>query len=167
MFKKCLLSIVLLAASFGAYAGKIVVFDAQQALLRTKVAQEKFDQLTAKPEYTKIMQNAESLKVDLEAMSKEANSKGMTWSDQEKADHRKKMEYVQADLKLAAQKIQAERNTVMNAIVTELQPKLEEVIGKYLESQDIDLVLRKEASFVAKPAADITQEIAAELDKMK
>lgn len=167
MINKLILTLVMLAASQASLAGKIVVFDPEEALMRTKLAQQKFEQLQAKPEFAQMMAQAESLRTDLEALSKEANSKGITWSADQKSEHRKKMEYVQADLKLAAQKIQAERAGVMQSLVGEMQPKLEQVLKSFIESEDIDLVLRKQVSFASKPAVDITIKIAQELDKAK
>ncbi|WP_185964544.1 OmpH family outer membrane protein [Aliikangiella marina] len=143
-----------------------MTFDAQQALLRTKVAQKKFERLRAKPEFAKIMKNAEELQASLKKLDKTGIEKGMTWTDQERVEHRKKMEFIQADLKLAGQKIQSEQSALMNTIMTELEPKLGKVLSDYMEQQDIDIILRKEAIFISKPVADITEDIIKELDKL-
>ncbi len=167
MIKRSVFTIVLLAFAPLALAGKVVVFDHEEALLKTKLAQTKIEALKAKPDYAQMLAQAESLRVDLESLSKEANSKGMTWSNEEKADHRKKIEYVQADLKLAAQKLQAENSAVIKAIITEMQPKLEKVLTKFIESENVDLILRRQVSYITKPSADITSQITTELDKLK
>lgn len=167
MFKKLLVTFVLVGLSSQVFAGKVVIFDHEEALLRTKVAQQKIDKLKAKPEYAQLLANAESMKADLEALNKEGNSKGMTWSEEERAEHRKKMEYIQADLKLAAQKLQGENSAVIKEIVSEMQPKLEAVLTKMVDSGDVDIVLRKQATYIAKPASDITAKVTEELDKLK
>ncbi|WP_086932972.1 OmpH family outer membrane protein [Agarilytica rhodophyticola] len=167
MFKKSLLAAAFLAFSQLTLAGSIVVFDHEEALLKTKSAKQKIEQLKAKPEYARMLTQAESLRADLEALSKEASSKGLTWSDAEKAEQRKKIEYIQADLKLAAQKLQAENSALMQAISVEMQPKLQKALTTYIDKKDIDLVLRKQVSYISKPAADITADITAEIDKLK
>lgn len=167
MFKKIVGSVILAGLAMQTLAGKIVIFDHEEALLRTQVAQQKIDKLKSKPEYAQMLANAESMKADLEALTKDANSKGMTWSTEERAENRKKMEYIQADLKLAAQKLQGENSAVIQDIVNEMQPKLETVLTKLVESGEVDIVLRKQASYIAKPSSDITDKVTAELDKLK
>ncbi|VUD68227.1 hypothetical protein TDB9533_04051 [Thalassocella blandensis] len=167
MFKKVLFTIMIAAISQFSFAGKVVVFDHEQAIFNTKLAKKRIEELQAKPDYAQMMAQAESLKADLAALSKEANSKGMTWSAEEKADHRKKLEYIQADLKLAAQKLQAEQGVVLKAIMEEIQPKLEDVLKKYVTAEDVDMILRKQVTYVAVPAVDITDKITKELDKAK
>lgn len=167
MFNKALIALVFVLCSQFAQAGKIVVFDHEEAMLRTKTAQEKFESLKAKPQVAEMIAQGETAKADLQALSKEANSKGMTWSPEEKAEHRKKIEYIQADMKLLSQKLQAENNSVITAIMEELQPKLQKVLGDYIEKNDIDMVVRKQGTYMAQPALDITGEITAHLDKQK
>jgi len=166
MLLRLVFTVLLAATAQFSLAGKVVVFDHEEALLKTKLAQNKIEALKAKPEYAQMLAQAESLRSDLESLSKEANSKGMTWSNEEKAEQRKKIEYVQADLKLAAQKLQAENSAVIKAIIEEMQSKLQQVLTKYVESEDVDLILRRQVSYVNKPRADITDEITAELDKL-
>ncbi|MEL7447796.1 MAG: OmpH family outer membrane protein, partial [Pseudomonadota bacterium] len=165
MFKKVLLAAMLMMVSSVSLAGKVVVFDAREALLRTKVAQERFTKVRELPEVAALIKDADRMRRDLLAMNERANKNAVTWSDEEKASHVKRMEYVQADLQLATQKIQAEQNLVINELVEELREKIEVLLGQYVEDNDIDLVLRKETSFLAKPVADITQAIVVELDK--
>ena len=167
MVKKGLMAVVLLLVSSASFAGKVVVFDAREALLGTKVAQERFEAVREKPEVAALIKDVERMSSDLQAMSQRGAQNALTWSDQEKVDHRKRMEYVQADLQLATQKIQAEQNVVINELVQELQGKIEELLGTFVAERDIDLVLRKETSFIAKPDADITQAIVVELDKLQ
>ena len=167
MFKKVFFTFVIAALSQFALAGKVVVFDHEQAIFDTALAKKRIKELQAKPDYAQMMAQAESLKADLAALSKEAESKGMTWSAQEKAEHRKKLEYIQADLKLAAQKLQAEQSAVLREIMEEIQPKLEEVLKKYVTAEGVDMILRKQVTYVAVPAIDITDKITAELDKAK
>lgn len=167
MMNKVLLTLLLTAATQLAFAGKIVVFDHEEAIMSTNIAQNKIEALKAKPDYARMMAQAESFRADIEALNKEASSKGMTWGAEEKAEHRKKVEYIQADFKLAAQKIQGENQAVVQTIVAEMQPKLEEVLTKYVETNDVDMVLKKQVSYIARPVVDITPIIIDEMNKLK
>ena len=167
MIKKTVLAAALLVLSVNVFAGKIAVLDAQRSLSQTQVAKDKIAALRAKPEFTKMMAEAEGLRADISVLEKEVQTKGVTWTAEERADHRKSLEYRGAEYKLAMQKLQAEQNAVGQAIMTELQPKLEKVLTDYMAKEDIDVVLRREAVFLAQPVVDITDAITAELDNVK
>lgn len=167
MFNKVMMALAFVFASQFAFAGKIVVFSPEQAIFNTDLAKKRVDELEAKADFAQLIAQAEGLRSDLEALAKEEKSKGMTWGAEELAQHRKKREYVQADLKLAAQKLQAERNAVLKAIMEELQPKLEEVLKAYVTSEGIDMVLNKQVAYISVPSSDITVEVTKRLNKAK
>lgn len=165
MFKKFIIICVVSLMSQMAFAGKIVVFDHEQAIVNTALFKKRMQELESKPEFAQLKAQAESLKADLEALSKEANSKGMTWSAKEKEKFLKDRDYIQQDLKLAAQKLQTEQGAVVKDIMSEIQPKLEDALKKYVASEGVDMVLRKQVTYVALPAVDITEAITNQLDK--
>ena len=167
MLKKCLVAVALCAASASAFAGKTVVFDAQRALIQTEYAKASFEELSARPDFARQMSDAERLQADLTAQTEKFRDKRRTMSEQEQADHRRKMEALQADLDLAAQELQTEQQAVMRSVITELQPKLEVVLTAYMKQEDIDVILREDAAFLVAPGADITDAITAELNKAR
>lgn len=164
--KKLLGIVILFSVSQTLWAaGKIVTFDHQQAMLETDFAKKRIEALKQKSEFVKLQANLESLRADLQSMAKEQESKGMTWSQQQLAEHRKNMEYIQADLQLAQKKIQAETSAVLGQIAQELEPKLESVLKKVIESEKIDVVLKKQAVYFASPKQDISGKVTEMLDK--
>lgn len=167
MFKKVLFMFAVTLASQLAFAGKIVVFSPEQAIFNTNLAKERFKELESDAEYAQLVAKAESLKADLGSLSKEISSKGMTWGAEKVAEHRKKSEYVQEDLKLAARKLKAEQNAVLKAISEELEPKLEEALKKYVTAEGIDMVLNKQVAYISVPSVDITDAITEKLNSMK
>ncbi|MBX2857028.1 MAG: OmpH family outer membrane protein [Cellvibrionaceae bacterium] len=167
IFRNLGLSIALIAFSSFAMAGKIAVFNHEQAIMQTKHAESIVKELQAKPEYSSLMAQIESLRADLQGLAKEQETKGMTWSGERQAEHRKKIEYVQADMQLAAKKIQAEQNTVAKRLMEDMAPKLESAIKKIVDSEDIDVLLKVPAVYYVKPDLDITKKVAVELDKAK
>ncbi|MFT5082940.1 MAG: outer membrane protein [Lentisphaeria bacterium] len=167
MFNKIFIAAVLLLLSQLSLAGKIVVFDHEEAIFKTKLFQDKVAELNAKPGYAQVKAQAESLKADLAALSKEASVKSMTWSAEEGAEYTKKVEYIQADYKLAVQKLQSEQATLMKGVSQLVQPKLEAALDATVKAEGIDMVLRKQAGYFSVPSVDITDKIVQAIDKTK
>ena len=166
-FGKIAIALCLTVVAPFAAAGKVVVLDHQIAMLATDFAKSRFEALQANPEFSKVVAQYETLSADLTALGKEAETKGMTWGAEQVANHRKKEEYIKADLQLAYQKIQAERKAANESIIRELQPKLEGVLNKLIESDGIDIILSKQAAFYASENADITRKVVDALNKAK
>ncbi|ACR13763.1 OmpH family outer membrane protein [Teredinibacter turnerae] len=164
--KQLLAGVALTLMASLAFADRVAVFDAQGAVLQTKKAAKVMETLKAKPEYAELTAQVESLQADLKAMAKEQENKGMTWSQEQAMDHRKKMEYVQADLQLAVKKLQAENSAVLSRLMQESQESLREILGKLVQTEGIDIVIPAQGVIYANPKSDITLKVSAELDKL-
>ena len=149
-----------------ALAGKVVVFDVQQAILQTNVAKQRGDALQSKPEFALLRAEGESLQAELEALAKEAESKGLTWSPEVQAEHRKKMEFIQADLQLIVQKIKKEQDDLIQGLLRDGQAQIPAILNQLVQSEGIDIILRKDAAMFAVPEHDITPKVIAELNKV-
>jgi len=165
--RKILATVALLAFANIALAGKIAVFNPESALMATNAAAKTIEKLKGNAEYAQMTAQAESLQADLKAMAKEAETKGMTWSQDEAAAHRKKMEYVQADLQLAAKKVQAENQAVVSKLAKDLQPKMDAALSEIMKAQDIDVILRPQAVIKVNSAIDITRAVVDAMNKAK
>ena len=99
-------------------------------------------------------------------MEKEAESKRLTWSKEEIAEHNKKKEYARADYELAGRKYQAETQQIQQSIVQEFQPKTEAALKLVIESEDITLVLRREVIIHFSPKLDITAKVVDLMNKV-
>ena len=64
--------------------------------------------------------NLKALWLIISRWAKEAETKRLTWSQEQAQSHQKKMEYVKADAELARQKIQAEQKQLEQQIMQEL-----------------------------------------------
>lgn len=155
----------MLVSSFAAAQGKVVVFNMQAALMQTNSAQQTLKALDSNSDFAAMKGKFESLRAELISMDKDFQTNSMTWSAEQKADHRKKVEYKSADLKLAAEKLKAERNAVVQRIVKELGPKAKKVLDELVKAENIGLVLDSGAAFFATPEFDITGKVTAMLNK--
>lgn len=170
MLKKVLLSIALTLIAQFSFAGKIGILDPNQAIFGTQYAQQQLAAFKSTPEFAKMKADFESFTASLEILDKERQTKSMTWGDEEKDAHRAKMEKVAENRQLALQWLKSEENKLMKAIVEKYQSQFREIVQKYMEENKIDMTLRPDAiSSVldsVEPKLNITEEIAAELDKL-
>ena len=148
-----------------AFAEKIGVLNPQAAIMGSDIAKKAMRDLEENKEYAALVAKAENLRADLQSLAKEAETKGMTWSVDERAAHQKKIEYVNADFQLAGQKIQAERKAMSDKVVREVQPKLEKVIEEVVKKDKLDVVLNAQAVFFASEKVDITKKVVEALNK--
>lgn len=169
MLNKFIFTVALLATAQFSFAGKIVFFDAEEAIRRTQFAQQKEGAFEATPEYAKMKADFEGLTAELAILDKKRNANSMTWGEEEKAKHLAKMELIAKNRNLAMQRIKAEHNIVLKSIFDKYQPQLLDIVNKYMDENGIDFMLRRET--IAVPPKDmkldVTIAIAAELDKLK
>lgn len=167
MCKKIVLSLLLTFISQWAIAGKIVVFDPREAILSTDLAQQRVKAFEVRPEVAQMIAQAESLGEDLKALNKEKSTKGITWSQEEHLAHKKKHDSAHADWQHVAKKIQNEQALLVQTIIEEMSPKMESALTAIIQSEDVDMVLKKPAVFanLVKPELDITLKVTEELNK--
>lgn len=165
--KQLLAGVTFMLMTAAASADRVAIFDAQGAVLQTKRAAKVMDTLKKNEEYATLTTQVESLQSDLKSMAKEQETKGMTWSQEQSMEHRKKMEYIQADLQLAVKKLQAENSAVMGRLMQDAQQNLRDILSKLVQTEGIDIVLPAQGVIYANPKTDITSKVAAELDKLE
>lgn len=144
---------------------KIAVVDLGKAIFMADVAKKRVDELKAKSEYASLQAKYDSTAADMQALAKDAESKSMTWSREQQADYKKKIEYLRADLQLTAQKLDSEIKTLQNGILQELQPKALEALQELVKAEKIDLLLRSDSVLRAEPDLDITAKLTERLNK--
>jgi len=165
-FLKVVPVVVALALSPFAMAEKVVLLDAQQAILATDKAKMRSDELKKRPEYAKMIAEAESLKAELARLNEKAQSEGLTWSEADQAEFRKTVQGVQTDFQFVVQKIQKENEGLVQQLLAEGQGDVGAVIEQIVKADAIDLILRREAAIFALPSTDITPKVTAALNKL-
>lgn len=162
------LCICMLCATASWAAGKVVVLNLQKAMLSTEFAKKNLQKMAQNPDFSALNAQYESLKTDLESLDKEQEKKGMTWSAEQLTEHRKKKEFIRADLELAGKKLQAEQNVVARKVLQELTPKTEKIVKEMTQAEGIDIVLdSKVIIYISTPTVDITNKVTEQLNKAK
>lgn len=163
---KVMLAVLGITAAQFAFAGKVVVLDLQQAIMLTDLAKQRQKTVAESAEFAGLRGQAESLRAELEALDKKAQSEGLTWSQDQIAEHKKNVEFVQGDLQRVIQKVQASQQTMMQSILSAVKEEyISQALINIVKAEGIDVVLRKEAANFSTPEADITLKLVAELNK--
>ena len=167
MIKKILLGCSLFFAASAGFAGKVVVFDHQQAILETSVAQKALSDLKESSEFQQLVQEGAAVRADLEALQKEFEAEGITWSEETKKAKSAEAEKAQKSLQLAAKKAQSMQAAAVGKIAEEMQGKLEKILSDLMIAEKIDIIAQKQVVYTAVPAADITKKVTEELNKLE
>lgn len=166
MMKKISVALAALVFSTVAMAeGKVVVFNMQAAIIQTDAAKKSLQALDADADFSQMKAKFEALRSDLMNLDKDAKTNGVTWSNEQKLEHRKKVEYKSADLKLAAEKLKKERNAVVQKIMQELGPKAKTALNEVVTAEGLGLVLDSSVAYWANADHDITAKVTAKLNK--
>lgn len=165
--RKLKVALMLVAALFttSTFAqDKIAVVDLGAAIFGSEIAQKRQKELQARSEYAALQAKYDSTAADIKAMQKEAEAKSMTWSEEQKTEFQKKMEYMRADIELTARKLESEVRGLQNSIVRELQPKALEAIQELVTQEGITVLLRSDAVLMAKPELNLTAKLTEKLN---
>ncbi len=166
MFKKIICAVVLVALSQASFAAKLAALNVQAVLGNADLTKSKFESLQKSAEYAQVLAQYEALTADLKALRKEAQTKGMTWSEAQKTENIKKEQFITQDLQLAQKKLQTERKVVEESVVRELQPLLQTAIKQVIDAEGLDIVLDRQAVQYANEKHDITKQVLEALNKL-
>jgi outer membrane protein len=159
-----LISPISLATAAESVSGKIAVVDARIAIFSSNAAQSALKAFEESADFMSLKAKYESSSADFQAMVKEAETKRLTWSPEELAEHQKKMSYVKADAELAIQKITSEQKQLEQRVLQDLAPLVEQALQEIVKEEGISVLLRAESVLLASPDTSITAKVAARID---
>lgn len=157
-------AIAMFSLSAAAAETKIGVVDLGAAIFGSDIAKKRQEELKKGSDYGKLQAKYDSTAADIKALQKDAESKSMTWSDEQKAEYQKKMEYLRADIELTARKLESEVRDLQNSIVKELQPKALEALQELVTQEGITVLIRADAVLMAKPEMNLTAKLTERLN---
>lgn len=164
MLAIALISSISLTTAAEAVSGKIAVVDARIAIFSSNAAQSALKAFEESADFMSLKAKYESSSADFQAMAKEAETKRLTWSPEELAEHQKKMSYVKADAELAIQKITSEQKQLEQRVLQDLAPLVEQALQEIVKEEGISVLLRAESVLLASPDTSITAKVAARID---
>ena len=159
-----LISSLSMVASADSPPAKYAVVDARVAIFSSAAAQSALKSFEESADFIALKAKYESATADFQAMAKEAETKRLTWSQEELAEHQKKMSYVKADAELAIQKITTEQKQLEQRVLQGLAPLVEEALQEIVKEEGITVLLRAESVLLAAPETSITDKVADRID---
>jgi outer membrane protein len=153
-----------LVSSAQSQPGKMAVVDARLAIFGSAAAQSALKAFEESADFISLKAKYESSSADFQALAKEAETKRLTWSQEQLAEHQKKMSYVKADAELAIQKITAEQKQLEQHILQDLAPLVEQALQEIVKEEGISILLRAESVLLATPETSITKQVADRID---
>lgn len=148
-----------------AQSGGIAVVDVQAAMLATDYAQALVEQKRNEPEFAKLNSTYEALRADLQAMAAEAQANAASWTPDQIEENNKLIQYTNADLQLAVQKIEAEQQEVFSQIEIDLQPLALAAIEELIQAEGVTLLLERSAVMYGDPSLNLTEKLIVKLNE--
>ncbi len=163
MFKSVKVTAVLLAGlMFSGMAlaqTKVAVVNFQAAIMGTELAKSKINALKTSSEYSKLQSSAESIRAEVQKLAEDAQKNSVTWSDEQKAEHQRKMNFKRSDFETAVKKLRAMEAQVGQDIQKTMAPKAKSALEAIIKEKKIDLVLDAGSAYYANPESDLTAEV--------
>ena len=138
---------------------KVAVFNLQAAIMSTDAAKAKVNALKTSSEYSKLQSSAESIRDEVKKMAEDAQKNGMTWSDDQKAEQQRKMNFKRSDFETTVKKLRAMETQVGQEIQKEMAPKAKSALEALIKERKLDLVMDANSAFYAGPNIDLTGEV--------
>lgn len=167
-FSKVLFCVMLSIWAMGAQAqGKIAVLDIQSAILNTDVAQERLKALRNEPDFKDNRKELESLKKQHDKMVEKLKKDLAVLSAEQKQAKSQRISEKRADIEHVARKLQAAEQQLVQEVVQELAPKMQEVVGELIKNEQIGLLLDRKATLHVDNAFNITAKVTDKLNKAR
>jgi outer membrane protein len=151
------LGIVLLLPSFAHAQGKIGLVDADRVLRESAPVQRAEKKLKA--EFDSRDQELARMAAQLKQIQDEMDRTGVTLSDSQRRAKEREFADLNRDFQRKQREFREDLNQRRNEELGQLVKVAEEVIRRIAQEQNLDLVLRREATVYASPRIDITEKV--------
>jgi outer membrane protein len=165
IFRGTIFFLVLVFSSLSYAQQNIAVIDIETAAIRSDYAKSEIEKLKQSDTFKKNLDEYNALGKEFQALQKEGQANGLTWSDEQKQAHKKKMEEKVVLLNKIGGQLDAEKAAVDKRIQQELTPRIEKIVPEIIKNKKIDLLLKSQAAYFVIPEYNITQDLIDRLNK--
>ena len=159
------LSVSMLALfSISAVSQNVAVIDTQAAILQTQVAQDAFKALEEETEYSSMVEQAQKLQNDRQALVETLQKDAETLSNEDITELQKDIQEKTADLEFILGKIQTKQNETIQAVATQLNPAMMQIINDLIVAKKIQLLLGADKALYFDSSVSITEQVTDALD---
>ena len=159
------LSVSMLALfSISAVSQNVAVIDTQAAILQTQVAQDAFKALEEETEYSSMVEQAQKLQNDRQTLVETLQKDAETLSNEDISELQKDIQEKTADLEFILGKIQTKQNETIQAVATQLNPAMMQIINDLIVAKKIQLLLGADKALYFDSSVSITEQVTDALD---
>ena len=144
------------AMSSVAQAQEIAVVDIQLAILNSTYGQSQLNALGADPEFAQLLSTARSLEADIASLDSQAQAEASNWTNERFQQYTRNREFKLADLQLASQKLQSERERVIGEVIDAMNDQAIAALEEIIAEQNISILLRESAVYSADAEHNVT-----------
>ncbi len=148
--------LLIMAASSTVRAQEIAVVDIQLAILNSTYGQQQLNALSNDPSYADLISTAQSIEADVASLDSQAQAEASNWTNERFQQYTRQREFKVADLQLTSQKIQSERERVINAVIEAMNDQAIGALEEIIEEQSISLLLRESSVYSADADHNVT-----------
>lgn len=155
---------MLVLFSIPAFSQNVAVIDTQAAILQTQVAQDAFKALEEESEYSSMVEQAQKLQNDRQSLVETLQKDAETLSNEDIAELQKDIQEKTADLEFILGKIQTKQNETIQAVATQLNPAMMQIINDLIVAKKIQLLLGADKALYFDGSVSITEQVTDALD---
>ncbi|WNZ55133.1 OmpH family outer membrane protein [Microbulbifer sp. EKSA008] len=146
---------------------KVAVLNLQAAIMSTDAAKTKVNSLKTSSEYSKLQSSAESIRSELQKMAEDAKKNSVTWSDEQKTEYQRKMNFQRSDFETTVKKLRAMEAQVGQEIQASMGPKARDALDALIKEQKLDVVLDSNTAYYVSPSVDLTEAVVKRMNAAK
>ncbi len=161
-----LLGLIFALPTVAAAEGKIAVVNLEQAILQTDYAQKRLAEVRAQDAYKSDKAEYEKLKKEFDDLVKKFQKDAAVMSQDQQMAARQKLASKQSDLEHVTGKLQQSEQMAGQALLQELSPKVQDVLRDLIKSENIGLLLQRQAAIHADPSFSITDKVTDKLNQV-
>tara|TARA_Y100001935_G_scaffold222840_1_gene197850 strand:- start:27 stop:524 length:498 start_codon:yes stop_codon:yes gene_type:complete len=150
--------------SISAISQNVAVIDTQAAILQTQVAQDAFKALEEETEYSSMVEQAQKLQNDRQTLVETLQKDAETLSNEDISELQKDIQEKTADLEFILGKIQTKQNETIQAVATQLNPAMMQIINDLIVAKKIQLLLGADKALYFDSSVSITEQVTDALD---
>ena len=151
---------LLVIFSISAFSQNVAVIDTHAAILQTQVEQDAFKALEEESEYSSMVELQNDRQALVETLQKDAE----TLSNEGIAELQKDIQEKTADLEFVLGKIQTKQNETVQAVATQLNPAMMQIINDLIVAKKIQLLLGADKALYFDGSVSITEQVTDALD---
>ena len=165
---KALFAVLLtMAAGASLAAEKIAVLDVQAAILNSDVAQERLKSMREQKEFKANLKEVEKLQEEHNALVAKLKKDSAVMNQEQLQAQTEKISEKRSDIEHVYRKLKASEQKLMQDVVQELGPTLQEVVNKMIKDDKIGMILDAKATLHVTNDYNITAKVTDKINQAR